>query len=314
MLNIKEMTKFVIISSARLRLFFLAAILAISFAACGEGKVDVTEAKYEEKIVVDAYIYPGSAPKDILITRNIQLEKNVDISSIVISDAVVTITDVESGRVYKLDFDPQGFTYRYNGSDWKVAYGKTYRLDVSASIDGKALSTYALTTTPSTDLKADMKDLGQWKYRPVDAAGNVRKIDVRFAPAIGPAFYALSITALDASPASFIYDNAYHGDIDSSDVIDDFDRYRHEYTWLQNIKPGVQSLNFEVEWHAVWFYGKYRAIIYGGDKNFKDFLLTNREVQEMDGNFHEPRLHMNGDGIGIFGSAVTDTVYFTIGR
>ena len=36
------------------------------------------------------------------------------------------------------------------------------------------------------------------------------------------------------------------------------------------------------------------------------------EVQEIDGNFHEPVFHIDGDGIGVFGSAVTDTVYFSV--
>ena len=32
----------------------------------------------------------------------------------------------------------------------------------------------------------------------------------------------------------------------------------------------------------------------------------------MDGNFHEPKLHIEGDGIGVFATAVTDTTYFLV--
>ncbi len=60
------------------------------------------------------------------------------------------------------------------------------------------------------------------------------------------------------------------------------------------------------------FYGTYTVVAYTCDQNFKDFLLTAPNVQEVDGNFHEPVETFQGDSIGVFGSATTDTLRFTL--
>ncbi len=62
----------------------------------------------------------------------------------------------------------------------------------------------------------------------------------------------------------------------------------------------------------MWFYGQYRIIAYAGDENMKNYYLTHANVAEMDGNLHEPVFNIDGDGIGIFGSAIADTLYFTV--
>ena len=56
----------------------------------------------------------------------------------------------------------------------------------------------------------------------------------------------------------------------------------------------------------------YRAVVYACDENFRLFLLTYDSVQEFDGNFHEPIMNFTGDGIGVFGSCIADTVYFKV--
>jgi hypothetical protein len=149
-------------------------------------------------------------------------------------------------------------------------------------------------------------------YREKNTSGDVKEFDLQFAPSRGVDFYAYSVTALDADMKSFIFDNAYFTDIDSSDLADDFDRYKQSYSWLQNSKDDVPVTKFNVDWTMIWFYGNYRVVLYAGDKNFKDFLMTHKDVLEMDGNFHEPKLHFEGDGIGVFGSAIADTAYFRI--
>ncbi|MBI2419393.1 MAG: hypothetical protein HYV28_16140, partial [Ignavibacteriales bacterium] len=50
---------------------------------------------------------------------------------------------------------------------------------------------------------------------------------------------------------------------------------------------------------------------FAGDLNFKNYLLS-ADSQEPDGNFHEPVQIFTGDGIGVFASAVKDTLVFSI--
>jgi hypothetical protein len=61
-------------------------------------------------------------------------------------------------------------------------------------------------------------------------------------------------------------------------------------------------------WQDFRFYDDYEIIMYAADKNYKDFFITYQNVVELDGNFHEPKFNIEGDGIGVFGSIIADTV------
>lgn len=291
----------------------LPVLVFISFA-CGKGEIDVTESKYEPKIVVDGYIYPDKKVEGIRLTRNFPLNKDIDISQVFLSNADASITDLESGRIYKLTYNSDDFSFEYPGNDLHIQNNKSYKLDVAAIIDGQTLHTSSTTIVPPAGFGIINKDLGSMTYREKDGNGNIKQFGFQFAPSVGIDFYAVSVTSLDASLSNFIFDNAFFTDIDSSDVEKDFDQYRQSYDWIQNVKEGISVSNHNIEWFSIWFYGKYRVILYAGDKNFKDFLMTHKDVKEMDGNFHEPKLHLEGDGIGVFGSAIADTAYFNILR
>jgi hypothetical protein len=70
----------------------------------------------------------------------------------------------------------------------------------------------------------------------------------------------------------------------------------------------------DVFWWDLWFYGEHRVVIYAAYANYARFIQTFDEVQEEDGNFHEPVFSFEGDGIGYFGSAIANTVGLTITR
>ena len=74
----------------------------------------------------------------------------------------------------------------------------------------------------------------------------------------------------------------------------------------------ASTSTWEVGWFHLWFYTTYRIIGYAGDENLKNYFLTHGNVQEMDGNFHEPEFNIEGEGIGIFGSVIADTLEITI--
>ena len=67
-------------------------------------------------------------------------------------------------------------------------------------------------------------------------------------------------------------------------------------------------------WYTFNFYDHYRIIVYASDDNYKDFFMTYQQVMEMDGNFHEAKFNIEGDGIGVFGSVIADTVYVDVVR
>lgn len=289
----------------------LAAVLAGNFAAgCGKGTVDISGAVYVPKIVIDATLMPGKPVTDIRLTRNLPLDASVDLDAVSLAFAVATITDT-AGVAYPLAYDP--IAQKFYNVSLAVRYGATYRFDVAADIDGHSLTAQAVTRVPDSGFALDLarSRLDTLTYRQRDAGGNLLNFNVTFERTPGNQFYALSVVALDADTSTFIYDNAFY-DFDASDVIEFFDDLAYGFNWIQDAPPGPGESIMEVFWFHVNFYGDYRGVVYAGDRNFRDFFVTQENVQEIDGNFHEPTLHIEGDGIGYFGSAIADTVYFTV--
>ncbi len=50
------------------------------------------------------------------------------------------------------------------------------------------------------------------------------------------------------------------------------------------------------------------------DRNSRDFQSTHETLQGIDGNYHEGAFHLDGEGVGVFGSAAVDTAYFEVTR
>lgn len=292
---------------------FLIILVSIAnlFNGCGDGVVDISQAKFEPKIVIRGYLYPEHTVDNIRITRNVPLNVSISDEDIVIPDAKVKLTDLSSDTTYNLVFDKDSLTYHCINSASKIEYEKSYKLEVWANIDEQNLYASSITTVPLKGLKIDKSIDNSISYREKDAFGNLKKYTINLKPSPNADIYAISIVAENPDVNYFIYDNPYRKP-DTSDIMNNMDQYEEAYSWLQNYKPGAEQLSFEIEWMSIWFYSKYQVIIYAGDENFKDFFLTQKEVQEMDGNFHEPKMHIEGDGIGVFASAVVDTTYFTV--
>lgn len=295
--------------------FKIRMLLAISIfsISCGEGIVDLDEQVFEPKIVIQGTIFPHQRVDDIKISRNFPLNTPaINKDDIVVKDAQVILLD-EAGAAYDLRFNSRTARYEYRGADLVIDYGKRYTLEVSATIDGESLFARSTTTVPQAGFEIlDSKSvLGEMVYRERDENNVLKNFEVTFARSPGTDFYALSLTAMDAEVSSFIFENPYD-DLDEQDVLEDFADFKYTYTWIQDTPLTAGESRIEIFWFFTWFYGNYRAVVYAGDKNFKDFLLTHNQVQEIDGNFHEPAFHIEGDGIGVFGSAIADTVYFRI--
>lgn len=285
----------------KLRRSFILRLMALALLAnltsCGDPNVSVDSIKYEPKIVVEGYLYPGETVHEIRITRNIPLNQTINIASLVITDAIVKIDGVQ------LQYDSTSSSYKSNAL--MIEMGKTYTLDVSAVVAGKALHTTATTTTPSPAFKLLTKNLGIHSY------GD--SLALKFVPLSNTDFYAFSICPDTASAINFIYNNDYRSDITPDDVMKNIADYQFQMTFAENIKPGgTDTLTQTIHDFDTWFHAPYKVIIYAGDQNMKYFALTAPNVKEFDGNFHEPKQILTGDGIGVFASAIKDTAYFTI--
>jgi hypothetical protein len=282
----------------------ILALSSIVFMECGRPGVNISDAGYQPKIAVEGYLYCGETIKEFRLSRNYAIGVPIDSSTLYLTpsgnNVIITINGLP------LYFDQT--TYTYYNSQITIDYNKTYTLAVSAIVDGQNLQTSSTTTTPQKGFTVFNNNLGQFAY-----AGS--PVTVNFKTSLGTDFYVFSIVPDTASTSNFIYNNVLRKNIDSSEVADNFNDYKFRHEFLDNINSGA-GLDFSLtlQLQDTWFYSTYTIIAYAGDTNFKDYFLTAPNVEEFDGNFHEPIQIFNGSGIGVFASAIRDTVKFSIVR
>ncbi len=298
-----------------LKYTIILIIIPILLISCGKTSVTIDDRTYEPKIVIVGYLYPEHRVKDIRITRNFPVGTTINKDEIALNNAIVKLTDLASNSEYDLTFNPINFAFEYTEDDLKIEYGNSYRLDVSTTIDENILRASSTTTVPEKGLEIDRENsvYGNLFYRQTDDKGAIIQPQVAYKQSDNSAFFLLAISSLDASIETFIYENPFGFDIkdalEDDAKIENF-QYTSRWTRPENQNGGLSIL--EYSWFQIWFYGPYRLVLYAGDENFYHFYATHRTVQSVDGNLHEPLFHIEGDGIGVFGSAVIDTLSLNI--
>ncbi len=314
---------------------FIAFLSLFAGIHCGDVEVTVGPETYNAKIVVDGFLIPGLAPADIRIMRNFPLNQPLDYNELFIADAWVAITELATGREYPLVFNPLPALegkfpgYYYAGTDFIIDYDKRYQLSVQATIDGKALETTSTCTIPPAGFEVlnTKSIIDTLNYSEKDRNGALKKFTLHFLQSPGIGSYVSSVHALDADPqdsTTFIENNVLgvdwenlKRDRDEGEEIDPVRFVQFQHTWQWDITPTGQAgerSEIELEWFNFWFYGNYRVILYAADDQFTDYLLTHRQIQEIDGNLLEPRFYFEGDGVGVFAAAIPDTVRFYVQR
>lgn len=293
------------------RVYVLCGIAALVFAACA-GKVSITESTYQPQIVIQATLVPGAVPQ-VRLSQNYALNVNIiELAEVPLTDARATITD-ETGSAYPLVYDPTSETYI--SADLAIEPGKTYTLDVAATVAGQALRASSTTQVPAAGFRilAEQSRLESMPYRQRDDQGNVVNFEIAFERSPSTGFYLVSIVAVDPDTSNYIYDNPYN-DNSPQDVLDDFDEYKYNYYYIQDrpLSPGISTT--EILSLYTYFYGRYRIVVYAADSNLRGFTTTHEVLQGVDGNFHEGAFYIDGDGIGVFGSALVDTTYIEVLR
>ena len=268
--------------------------------ACGDPEVNFDDVTYQPKIVVESIISPGEKMDGILLMRNFAIETNVDSNEVYLDPDLNNVTASINGKALLYDDITRSYYL-----DENAAYDADYTLQVSAVIDDELLECSSTTHTPSPGFELVENNLGTLQYR-------VDEVVFHYYPSPGTDTYAFSIRPEGATLDNFIYDNPYFS-IERDDLEDDFNDYLYEYNMVINVNSySTDPIEYEVIGFDTWFYTPYTLIAYAADKNYKDYLITADNVQEPDGNFIQPTFHFEGDGIGIFGSAIRDTLRFEL--
>jgi hypothetical protein len=289
-------------------------IIAMLIGSCGKATMEPVNESYEPRIVIEGYLHAGKNIERIHITRNFPV--NADLSKLSLvpepDQTTVSITDLGANHIYYLEFEKGGsnaledYYWTYKRSDFTVQNGRSYQLDVKTIIDGELLHAGSVTTVPERGFEIVSISQNSLIYRDNDFNGELKHFEVQINRSRGTSFYAAAIEALNPEIESFIYDNPYE-DIKPEDVDLIDDALTYEVIHHTPETSGTSLITFG--WHTFKFYNMYRIIIYAADENYKDYLMTYRDVMEMNGNFHEPKFNIEGDGIGIFASFDADTIY-----
>ena len=305
-------------SKHHLSRFVIALLCASVLHSCGDPRVVSPTYDEQPKIVMRGFLLPHQDVK-VLITRSFPLDPESRISkfALLIEDADVSLADVSNDLSYILTYNPETLQYESRGDELDIAHGLTYRLDVAATVDGERLQASSTTTVPHAGFEVvdSASVLGPLRYQERDENDEVRQFEIAFRRSRHIDFYVISISAVDARTETFVYDNPFV-DHDASDVNFFFDDLVTAFEWSQSLPTDPEQepvISTQViQWRQLLFHGRYRAIIYAADENFKGFFLTHSTLQEIDGNFHEPDFRIEGDGLGVFGSAIADTVFFEV--
>lgn len=278
-------------------------VIGWMFTGCGDPAVDVTSSThYEPKIVVEAFLYANEPVGKIKITRNYQIGAQVNPTTMSLTPAGHNIVVTINGTPLVYNAVLQEY---YNNSV-VIENGKTYTLQVTATIDGKQLSAGSVTTVPEAGFRIlNNKNLGELKYLE-------DSVIVNFMPSNNAVIYVFTTTAKQASVASYIMDNPFETEVDTVELKKNMEDFRVQYNAMINLNGQHNgTFTYTLPFFSTRFYGDYKLAAFAGDLNFKNYMLS-ANSQEPDGNFHEPVQIFSGDGIGVFASAVKDTLVFNI--
>ena len=280
---------------------YILITATIFIISCGDPEIDISGVAYQPKIVVQGYVYPDEEIKQFRLMRNFPLDRTINFREFVLTPGGNGVIAKINGVT--LQYEP--FTQTYYTNNLAVQNDATYTLEVTAVIDGEQLQTSSTTTVPPVGFSLLDTDLGTITYRD--------PVIFRFTPSPGIDFYAFSIVPDSASIENFIFDNPFLPNLEVEDVEEDLIDFQFQFDVVINANSTPGTIHtYEVHGLDTWFYSSYKVIVYAGDQNFKDYLLTASNVQQPDGNFIDPRMNLTGDGIGIFGSAIRDTVTFNL--
>ena len=298
------------------KIIFSLIIPALFLLSCGEGTVDPAHESYEPRIVIEGFLEANKNIDRLRITRNFKVDVDLTKSSVIPDpdETTVLVTDVAADQVYTLSFydEDEGDAYwHYTGTDLIIQSGKTYRLEVWSKIEGQRLYATAETTIPAEGFAVKEQNYHELRYRQRDSSGNLMQFELTLERSPGSSYYMALISAQDPKRESFIYDNPYEdkepGEVNLVDDAFNYEVYHH-------MPQTSGQSRMMISWHNFKFYTDYKIIAYVTDDNYKDFFITFRNVMEPDGNIHEPKFNVKGDGIGVFGSLIADTVHCRVTR
>jgi hypothetical protein len=303
------------------RALLICLVLLFALAACStdRDRSDLFAPDEVGILVVDATMIVGERFPVLLLSRTLSPDAPFSEASAAVTGATVIIRWA-TGEVEYVER-----TWGVYGPDLTgpmVQPATTYRLEVRTT-DGEVLT--ATTTTPpgfSVDAWVLLDDAGAVRRTLATFAEHGDSLydqpsnrlvyqqgllEARF-PRAGVVGFQIGLSSLDGD-SDFVIDPDFFDDEDFADLERDV------------ASPPFDALDGTVRlpWFAIYFEGRYLVRIFSVDRNWYDLA---RSLPEFSGgsagfggqagdDFERPLFHVDG-GIGLFGSAVVDSMGLTI--
>jgi hypothetical protein len=214
---------------------------------------------------LEGYLIPGQDVQEIKITRNIPVNTPLNRSELTLQDATVKLTCLGDSSIFFFEYSPSVPGFHYYKKDLKIEYGKKYRLDVDAVIDGKELHAQAVTLVPSSGLSIiDEVSTDSVVYLNHNQAGTLIKPKIVFSRSPQTDFYSFSIAASEADSSSFIYPpvNPYlFGEVSAKEVQKNLLDYIYSADFIFNTPTDSGLETHELDWFHFRFYGLYKIVV-----------------------------------------------------
>ena len=292
---------------------YVLIILSLILTSCGDGIVEIDSKIYEPKIVVRGFLEPNKQVSNISISRNFPLNQKFNQDSLHLENANVILTDLILNKSYKLEYDKTSKTYQK--LDLIVEKGKIYKLYVSATIDNKNLEAWSTTKVPDELLEIDTI---KSKLKPFiafdkDETGNYKCFELYWKCSPDNFCFAFNKEPLNTDWSNMMFSYPWDADDKAKQKYgNNWYSLRHITTYIIFNRNKQNEFYYSIEPVLFIYYGLQRLIITTGDINFLDYITQPQEMVDVDGNYFEPKHHINGNGIGVFGSMISDTVEVTL--
>jgi hypothetical protein len=299
------------------RRIVVTVVLALALAACSGRDPSTLFAPDAGTLVVSATLITGQLMPPIFITETVAPDEPLDdLSSVVVREAVVNVSFGSITLTYAED--ASGIYWPPPGAPL-VLYGTTYRLLVVAP-NGRTLR--AATTTPDSfvvDQWVLLDDTGTRVLRTLKPFNEFSDPDSAYTHPDNQLVYTEGLleaqfrrgpewgyqVGLFALADTLVRSN-------DSDLIEDEDLDR------ELSSNAIEALDGKIRlpWFAIQWEGPFMTRIFRVDLNWFDYIRS----LGLDGfgfggnagdNFESPIFHVEG-GIGLFGSAASDSIGFNI--
>ncbi len=262
-------------------------IVLLLLSSCINEEFDPTDTS---TVIIEGYLYEGTGVDSIKISQLIPFYREEG-TSYEITDAEVSI--VSNGETYSLTHNSsKPGVYQYNGADLNVIVGNEYKIQLDYF--GKEVSAITIVPDKPIDLSISIDSIGMSPITSFDDLFNQEEsedIEVSWSNSDGDYYFVLT-------------ENIEENPEDINQL--DFGGQQRPNFSFRSSPTNLNSTTITP--FSLSQFGQYRVVIFHVGQEYVDLYETSDQDSR---NLTEPLSNVQ-NGLGIFSSFSSDTVYFEV--